>query len=234
MPGLVQPHRQRPGAVSAVGVAVEEDRDERRLAGGRNEVTRRGVDVVAEGTRPPAPAATGSFALHAGDHPVDDGRPLELGEHAEHLDHHPPGRARGVEGLGGRAEGDPGSVQVFEELGETAHRAGEPVDPVDQEEVEAPGPGLGQGTLETRAFGGCARRLVAEAAGEFPVLLALHVGAEPLGLGFQGVGLVVLVGRDPGVGGNSHVRAPSLVGGMIVSMRPPGRRPVKRPPPAGR
>ncbi|MDA8367216.1 MAG: hypothetical protein M0Z62_09710 [Actinomycetota bacterium] len=118
VPRLVQPHRQRPGAFSAVGVAVEDDRDERRLVGIGREIAGRRVHVVAEGTRPPTPAATGGLSLHAGDHPVDDGRPLELGEHSEHLDHHPPRGGRRVERLGGRAECDADRVEVFQELGE--------------------------------------------------------------------------------------------------------------------
>jgi len=69
--------------------------------------------------------------------------PLELGEDAEHLDHHPPRQRRGVEGLGRRAEGNTGCVEVFQELGEAAHRPGEPVDPVDEKEIETAGPVLG-------------------------------------------------------------------------------------------
>ena len=230
VPRVVQPHRQRPGAVSAVGVAVEDDRDERRLAGGRGEVAGRRVDVVAEGTRSSAPAAARGLSLHAGDHPVDDGRPLEFGEHGEHLDHHPPRRGRRVEGLGRRAEGDAGGVEVFEELGEAPDRASEPVDPVDEQQVEAPGPGLGQGTLEARALGRGPRGLVAEAPDELPLGLALHVRPDALGLGFQGVGLVVLVGRDAGVGGDSHGRAPSGRDGDSWR-RPPRARAVKRLPP---
>ncbi|MHB8245609.1 MAG: hypothetical protein ACYDGN_09700 [Acidimicrobiales bacterium] len=52
--------------------------------------------------------------------------------------------------------------------------------------------------------------MIAEAPGELPVGLARHIRTEAPGLGFEGVGLVVLVGRDPGVGGNSHGWAPSV------------------------
>jgi hypothetical protein len=38
--------------------------------------------------------ASAGFAFHVGDNPVDDGGPFELGEHAEHLDHHAAGGAR--------------------------------------------------------------------------------------------------------------------------------------------
>ena len=213
-------------------VAVEDDRHEqrlgRRLVGFGREVAGRRVDVVAERRGPAAPAATGGLSLHPGDHPVDDGRPLELGEHGEHLDHHPPRRSGRVEGLGRRAKGDAGGVEIFQDLSQAPHRAGEPVDPVDQEQVEAPGPGFRQRTLSFWSLGDRAGGLVAEAPGELPVGLALHVGAEPFGLSLQGVGLVVLVGRDPGVGGHSHGRAPSLAGGRSSRRRPPALALVKR------
>jgi hypothetical protein len=122
-----------------VHIEVEHDRHERRLVRFRRQVSSGGINVVAEGPRSPTPGATRRLSLHAGDHPVHDGGPLELGEHAKHLDHHPPRRRRRVEGLGRRAEGNSGSVEVFEELGEAAHRAGEPVHPVDEQEVEAAG-----------------------------------------------------------------------------------------------
>jgi len=208
MSGLVEPDRQRASALSAVHVAVEHDRHERSLVRLGRQEPGGGVDVVAERPRPSAPGAASRLSLHAGDHPVHDGGPLELGEDAEHLDHHPSRRRRGVEGLGCGAEGDSSGVEVFQELGEAAHRSGEPVDPVDEQEVEAAGPGLGQGTLQARSLGRRPRGLVSESPGELPAVLALHVGAEAFGLGFEGVGLVVLVGRDPGVGGDSHGRAP--------------------------
>ena len=60
------------------------------------------------------------------------GGAFELGEHAEHLDHHPPGGGGGVERFGGGAERDAGGVEVFEDLREPANGAGEPVDTVDE------------------------------------------------------------------------------------------------------
>ncbi len=66
------------------------------------------------------------------------------------------------------------------------------------------GAGLGEGSFEVGAFGGSARGLVAEGADQLPVFLAVDVGAQSGGLGFEGVRLVGLVGRDPGVGGDLH------------------------------
>lgn len=51
-----------------------------------------GVVGVAERWPAAAPAALLGAALDAGRDAIDDGRVLELGEHAEHLEHHPPGR----------------------------------------------------------------------------------------------------------------------------------------------
>ncbi|HET9676752.1 MAG TPA: hypothetical protein VFP21_04515 [Solirubrobacterales bacterium] len=58
------------------------------------------AEPVAEGDVAADPLAAFCLALHPGDGSFDDGRPLELGEDAEHLNHHPPGRAGGVERLG--------------------------------------------------------------------------------------------------------------------------------------
>ncbi len=56
---LVEPHRERPGAMPAMRVAVEDDRYERCLVELGREVAGVGVDVVAEGPRSAAPAAPG-------------------------------------------------------------------------------------------------------------------------------------------------------------------------------
>jgi len=94
-----------------------------------------------------APLALGGLALHPVDHPVDDHVAFELGEHAEHLYQHPPGRGGGVERLGRRPEHHPGLVQLIQDVHQPPQGAGEPVDPVDQQHVEPPGPGSGEGFL---------------------------------------------------------------------------------------
>ncbi|MDA8359265.1 MAG: hypothetical protein M0Z95_23850 [Actinomycetota bacterium] len=95
-------------------VAGEDAFDEGELGGFDGEVL---VVVEAQpvGDGPAGPAPSGGFSFHAGHDPVDDGSPLELGEHAEKLDEHPSGGRRGVDRLGGRAEGDPGRFQLLEE-----------------------------------------------------------------------------------------------------------------------
>ena len=88
--------------------------------------------------------------------------------------------------------------------GRAADRAGEAIDAVDQEQVEAAGRGLGERAPKPRALEGGAGHLVREAADDPPALLRLGVGGEALGLRLERVGPVGLVGRDPGVGGDPH------------------------------
>ena len=64
---------------------------------------------------PERPLALGCLALHPVDDPVDDHLTFELGEHAEHLDQHPPRRGGGVEWLGRRPEHDSGAVEFVEQ-----------------------------------------------------------------------------------------------------------------------
>jgi len=64
--------------------------------------------------------------------PVDEDLAFELGEHGEHLHHHPAGGGGGVERFGGRAEVHAGGSEFVDEHGEVADAAGEPVEPVDQ------------------------------------------------------------------------------------------------------
>ena len=101
-------------AEPAAGVAVKDRGDQRSFVGVWFEVV--AVDAVAVGRRAGCPAAFGGFAFHAGDDAVDDGGAFELGEHAEHLDHHPSGGGGGVERFGGGPECDACGVEVFEDL----------------------------------------------------------------------------------------------------------------------
>jgi hypothetical protein len=130
-----------------LGVKVEDDGDEWRFVGVDLQVAGCGVDAVAEGSGAAAPFAAGGFSFHPGDDPIDDGGPFELGEHAEHLHHHPTRSGRGVERFRRAAERHPSGVELFEQRGEAANRAGEPVDSVDQQEVVTVRFGFGERAL---------------------------------------------------------------------------------------
>jgi len=71
------------------------------------------------------PRATGleGFAFHAVDDPVDDHFVFELGEDAEHLDEHAPGRGGGVERFGRRPEDHSGLIQTMNSVGAGAATA---------------------------------------------------------------------------------------------------------------
>ena len=61
---------------------------------------------------------------------------LELSEGQEHVEHQPAHRGRGVELLGDRDERDPVLVEGFGELCEVGEGAGEPVDLVDDDDID--------------------------------------------------------------------------------------------------
>jgi hypothetical protein len=63
---------------------------------------------------------------------------LELGEHAEHLQHHPTRWRAGVERLGRRLQHDADPVELLGQPGQLAHLAAETVDAVHEQQVEAP------------------------------------------------------------------------------------------------
>jgi len=102
---------------------------------------------------------------------------------------------------------------LVEDVHEAAQRPGQPVDPVDEEDVEPAGFGGGQRPLQGGSFQGGAGLLVAvDGADEFPSGLDLDVGAQLRLLGLQGEGLVFLVGGDADVD-----RDPQRAGGNVVA-----------------
>src|SRR5215472_10575148 len=113
-------------------------------------------------------------------------------------------RAAGVERLGGGAEDDAGAIEVVQDLSQAPHRASQPVDAVDEEHVVTAGMCLGHSTLEGGAHQGAAAHLIGELTGQLPALLAADVGAQPFVLSLKRIGLILLVGRDAGVGGDAH------------------------------
>ncbi|MCM4078222.1 hypothetical protein LXN57_11665 [Actinoplanes sp. TRM88002] len=141
------------GAEPVGGVEVEDGADGGGLDRVGDEFVEPSVDGVAEGPGAAGPQSFGGFAFHSGDDAVDDGFAFELGEHAEHLDQHPADRGGGVERLGRRPEDDLGVGEFVEQAGQVAQAAGEPVDAVDQQGVEHPGPSSAQGLLEFGTVG---------------------------------------------------------------------------------
>ena len=136
---LVQPFGDRPAPLVVLHVTLEDVRDDLgRSAIGRQARTVRPT-AVAVGVAAHGPLPAAGLALHAGGDAFDDRRPLELGEDAQHLDHHPSGRGGGLEGLGHRLEGDPGVLQLLDQGRELAEVARQAIDPEDEEQVEQSG-----------------------------------------------------------------------------------------------
>lgn len=75
----------------------------------------------------------------------------KLGEDPQHLHHHEAGGGGGIEGLGGRAEGDPRRLQLLDEGTKLSQIAAQPIDPVGEEQVEpARWPGRASGRPSVR------------------------------------------------------------------------------------
>ena len=81
------------------------------------------VEGVPDWWASAVPAAFLGAAFDAGGDSVDDGGVLELGEHAEHLQHHAPGWRACVERLGRRAQDHAEPVKLLGDPGELAHLA---------------------------------------------------------------------------------------------------------------
>ena len=141
------------------------------------------VEAEPVGHGAPGPAASGRLSFHAGDDPVDDRGPLELGEHPEELDQHATGRRRGVDRLGGRAEGHPDRVELFEEADEDLERAGEAVDSVDEQDVVEPEACVAKRLSQRGPFGVGAGELVGVGLYVLPTGLTRDEGGESMFLG---------------------------------------------------
>ena len=98
----------------------------------------------------------------------------------QHVQRQPAHRGGGVEGLGHRDEGDPGGVEDRDDAGEVGQRAGQPVDLVDDHDIDAAGRDVGEQLAQAGA--------VHRAAGEAAVVVAAGQGGPALVLLAQDVG----------------------------------------------
>src|SRR5712692_3782833 len=121
MAALVERHRDRSRTQQLLGVKLEDQTDQWSFFGLDFEEVA-GVQPIAEGDNAAMPAAPGSLAFHARYDAIDQRGALELGEDAEHLNHHPASRGTGVEGLGRGAKQDAGFVEFLEDLRQPADR----------------------------------------------------------------------------------------------------------------
>ncbi len=153
----------------------------------------------------------------------------KLSEDAEHLQHHPSRGGAGVEGLGRRLQDDSEPVELLAETRELAHLAGETVDPVAEQEVEAALTGEAKRLLEAGALERDPARLVREGMDDVPVLHRLAVALEPLPLRGERGRLVVLIRRDARVETDPGHRRTSWQSGWRVVHETIDRERTQRP-----
>jgi hypothetical protein len=110
---------------------------------------------------------------------------LELGEHGQHLQHHPPGRRAGVERLRRRTQCDLVRVELLSQLGELTDLAGEPVDAVDEQQIDAALAGEIERRLQARPVELGAGRPVLMVGDDPPALLRRAERLQPLALRMQ-------------------------------------------------
>jgi hypothetical protein len=160
--------------------------------------------LVAVGHAAAHEASALGLLLHANLGALDDGCVLELGEDAQHLEHHLASGVRGVERLGDALQDDAVLRELVHHLGELADLAGETVNSEDQQRVEGLGRGIVEHLLEAGAIHVGAALGVAVDLMKLPGVAPLRLAEclEPLFLCAERVLLVIFVSRDAGVEGN--------------------------------
>nr|WP_229783444.1 hypothetical protein [Pilimelia anulata] len=187
------------GAEPAFDVEAEDFAYHKLLVGAGGEFLGVAVDGVAVGGASADPAAFGGLGGGAGLDPVDDGVAFELGEHPQHLDVELAHGAAGVDRLGGRLERHPYLVQIGQELEQVALAAREPVEAVNEQDVEAARPGRAEGVLQAGPVEGGAGGVVGVLGDDGGVVAGVDVAVQPAALGVDGERLVVFVGGAAGV-----------------------------------
>ncbi|HKV87666.1 MAG TPA: hypothetical protein VJT78_06680 [Candidatus Dormibacteraeota bacterium] len=143
------------------------------------------VVAIAVGIGSSEPPTSSCLAFHAGDHAVYQCGAFKLGEHAKHLNHHSARRRPGVEGLSCRAEDNMRVVELFENLCQSANRARETIDSIDEHEVKATKSAISQSALQLRSLQSATSHAIAVAARQLPALLAGDVSAKACVLGLE-------------------------------------------------
>jgi len=114
---------------------------------------------------------------------------LELGKGQQNVEGQPAHRGRGVELLGDRDERDRLGVEGLDQLGEVGKRAGQPVDLVDDNDVDPSGIDIPQQLLKGRAVQVAARigGIVIMLGKGLPSLrgLTLDIGLAGIPLGIE-------------------------------------------------
>src|SRR6202023_1165462 len=147
--------------------------------------------------------------------------PLELGKGQQHIEGQPPHRARGVELLGHRHERHALSVEDLDQPGKIGERAGEPVDLVDNDDVDPASLDVGEQALQCRPLHVATREpaIVVAGSGQYPALVALaaDVGLAGFALRLERVELLF----EPFLGGFAGVDRAALAARVTPQHRSP-------------
>ena len=135
---------------------------------------------------------------------------LELGEGEQDVQGQTPHRGGGVELLGDGDEGDRFSIKNLHKPGKIRQRPGQPVDLVDDDDVDPPNLDIGEQALQRRALqGGAGDAAIVVKGGQHDpalVLLARDIGLAGLPLRLQRVEVLLeaFFGGFAGVDGAAH------------------------------
>src|SRR3984885_6027262 len=174
------------------------------------------LDLIAKRNHASHPDA---LPLRGGDlvpDPLAGDLAFKLGEGQEHVQGQSSHAGRGVERLGDRDERHLMSVEEFDQLGEVGERAGQPVDLVDDDDIDPASANVIKELLERWPLHRAARvaTVVVVGADQLPALvgLALDVGFRCLPLIIERVELLLqaMLSRDAGVDGAAQRRFASL------------------------
>ena len=142
------------------------------------------LDVIAERHEPAHPHALLARGGELVPDALADDLALELGEGEQDVEGQPAHGGRGVEGLGDADEGDVVAIEHLDQLGKIHQRAAEPIDLVDDDDVDPPRLDIGDQSLQ----GGPLQR----AAGEAAIVVAVGHQQPALGLLTGDIGLTGL------------------------------------------
>src|SRR5467141_2579196 len=150
---------------------------------------------------------------------------LELGKGRQTIEGQPPHRARGVELLGHRHERDALGIEDLDQPGKIGERAGQPVDLVDDDDVDPAFPDVGEQALQRRPLHIAAGEpaILVACSGQYPALvtLAADVGFAGFALRLERVELLL----EPFLGGFTGVDRAALAARVTPRhRRPPSSR----------
>src|SRR6266850_370661 len=152
-------------------------------------------------------------------------RALELGKGQQHIEGQPPHRARGIELLGDRDERHSLRVEDLDQPGKIGERAGQPVDLVDDDDIDPAFPDVGEQALQSGPLHVATREpaVVVAGPGQCPALVTLtaDVGLAGFALRLERVELLL----EPFLGGFAGVDRGALPARVTARHRyPPSSR----------